>query len=97
MARTEHHPTGLIHYNPRASFKGYTLFTAQTNNAFLIDLKGQFVHHWQHDRGITNAELLPNGNLLALTMPSPEVKGQRGLNGQAVACIELDWASKIVW
>ena len=97
MARTEHHPTGLIHYNPRLSFRGYTLFTAQMNNAFLIDPKGRFVHRWQHERGITNAELLPNGNLLALTMPSPEVQGQRGLNGQAAACVELDWDNNILW
>ena len=97
MARTEHHPTGLIHYNPRLSSGGYTLFTANTNYAFLIDPKGRFVHQWRHNRGITNAELLPNGNLLALTMPSPRVKGQRGLNGQAEACIELNWESDLVW
>ncbi len=97
MARTEHHPTGLIHYNPRLSSGGYTLFTANTNYAFLIDPKGRFVHQWRHNRGITNAELLPNGNLIALTMPSPRVKGQRGLNGQAEACIELNWDSDLVW
>ncbi|MBT4160885.1 MAG: hypothetical protein HOC70_17120 [Gammaproteobacteria bacterium] len=97
MARTEHHPNGLIHYNSRLSFRGYTLFTALGTKAFLIDPKGQFVHQWEHERGITNAELLPNGNLIAMTMPSPDVEGQRGLNGQAAACIELGWDGQVVW
>ncbi len=26
MARSEHHPNGLIHYNPQLSHRGYTLF-----------------------------------------------------------------------
>ena len=62
MAKTEHHPNGLIHYNPQLSFRGYTLFTALGTKAYLMDMKGQFVHEWKHERGITNAELLPNGN-----------------------------------
>lgn len=97
MARSEHHPTGLIHYNPNLAHRGYTLFTAMTDKALLIDPQGRIVHQWQHDRGITNAELLPSGNLIALTMPSPEVEGQRGLNGQAAACVELDWEGNVVW
>lgn len=96
MAKTEHHPNGLIYYNPRLSYRGYTLFTAQMR-AYLVDPKGRFVHQWEHKRGITNAELLPNGNLLALTMPSPDERGQRGLNGQAEACVELDWDGDVVW
>jgi len=97
VAKTEHHPNGLIHYNPQLSFRGYTLFTALGTKAYLMDMKGQFVHEWQHERGITNAELLPNGNLIAMAMPSPEVEGQKGLNGQAAACFELDWDSQVVW
>ena len=30
-------------------------------------------------------------------MPSENVAGQRGLNGQAAACFELDWDGNIVW
>lgn len=96
MARTEHHPTGLIHYNPTLAFRGYTLFTA-LKNAHLIDMQGRFVHAWQHPLGLTSAELLPNGNLIAMTHPSPEAEGQAGLNGQAAACVELDWDSNVVW
>jgi hypothetical protein len=69
MARSEHHPNGLIHYNPQLSFHGYTLFTADQDKAWLIDMQGRFVHRWQCALGITNAEMLPNGHLMALAMP----------------------------
>jgi hypothetical protein len=97
MAKSEHHPNGLIHYNPQLSHRGYTLFTASMTKAYLIDMNGRFVHEWKHKAGITNAELLPNGNLIAMAMPSSEAKGQRGLNGQAAACFELDWDGNVVW
>ena len=58
MARSEHHPSGLIHYNPELSFRGYTLFTANHTQAILIDMHGRVVHRWEQSRGITNAELL---------------------------------------
>jgi Arylsulfotransferase (ASST) len=97
VARTEHHPNGLIHYNPQLAFRGYTLFSTFGQRALLMDMQGRFVHEWNHERGITNAELLPNGNLITMAMPSTEVQGQRGLNGQAAACYELDWDGNIVW
>lgn len=97
MARSEHHPNGLIHYNPQLSFRGYTLFSANVNNAYLIDMEGRIVHQWEHSLGITNPTLLPSGNLMAMAMPSQDVQGQRGLNGQAAACYEMDWDGNIVW
>ena len=97
MARTEHHPTGLIHYNPQMSYRGYTLFTALGTRARLMDMNGRIVHEWEHERGITNPELLPNGNLISLAMPSKDVEGQKGLNGQAAAVFELDWDGNVVW
>jgi len=97
MARSEHHPDGLIHYNPQLSWRGYTLFTANYITALLMDMEGRIVHRWQYQKGITNAELLPNGNLMALAMPSENVEGQRGLNGQAASCFELDWDGNLVW
>ena len=97
MARSEHHPNGLIHYNPQLSYPGYTLFSADKDKAYLIDMQGRFVHLWQCPLGITNPEILPNGNLIALAMPSEAVEGQRGLNGQAAACFELDWDGNVVW
>lgn len=97
MARSEHHPNGLIHHNPQLTWPGYTLFSADTDKALLMDMDGRFVHRWQCNLGISNPELLPNGNLIAFAEPSEEVKGQRGLNGQAAAIFELDWDSNIVW
>ena len=89
MARSEHHPNGLIHYNPQLSYRGYTLFSGGERNAYLMDMTGQFVHQWHYPKGITNPRLLPNGNLISLAWPSENVTGQRGLNGQAAACFEL--------
>ncbi|MGD8418700.1 MAG: aryl-sulfate sulfotransferase [Pseudomonadales bacterium] len=97
MARSEHHPNGLIHYNPQLAYKGYTLFSANAKDAYLIDMDGRFVHRWSCDLGINNPTLLPNGSLIALAMPSETVEGQRGLNGQSAACYELDWDSHITW
>jgi len=97
MARSEHHPNGLIHYNPQLSYPGYTLFSADGDKAFLIDMHGRVVHRWECKEGITNPELLPNGNLICLAPAPGNLKGQEGLNGLATACLELDWDSNIVW
>ena len=97
MARSEHHPDGLIHYNPQLAYRGYTLFAAGTDKALLIDMQGRIVHQWRSPRGLSNPELLPNGNLIALAAPSENVEGQRGLNGQSTCCFELDWDSNLIW
>lgn len=97
MARSEHHPNGLIHYNPQLSWPGYNLFSCDGDKVMLMDMQGRFVHQWQCDLGLTNPELLPNGNLIAFTDGSTETEGQRGLNGQAASIVELDWHSTIVW
>lgn len=97
MARSEHHPNGLIHYNPQLAFRGYTLFSADKTKALLMDMDGRFVHVWEHEAGITSPELLPNGNLIAMAMPSENTEGQKGLNGQAAAIFELDRDGNVVW
>ncbi|MDP6376611.1 MAG: hypothetical protein QF921_11425 [Pseudomonadales bacterium] len=71
---------------------GYTLFCAGApGKAHLVDMQGRFVHVWQHARGIQYATLLSDGHLLCRATPSENVRGQRGLNGQAPAVFELDW------
>ena len=97
MARSEHAPTGLIYYNRGLSLRGYTLFSADREYAYLIDMDGKIVHRWEYHRGIHIAELLPSGNLLALSRGTPDVEGQRGLNGSASSCFEMDWSGNIVW
>ncbi|HSG91474.1 MAG TPA: aryl-sulfate sulfotransferase [Pseudomonadales bacterium] len=97
MARSEHHPNGLIHYNPQLAYRGYTLFSADVDKAFLIDMEGRIVHQWQSPRGISNPTLLPTGHLMALGTPDPESAGLRGLAGQSPVCFELDWDGVEVW
>ena len=96
MARSEHHPNGLIHYNPQLAFRGYTLFASESD-AYLIDMHGRFVHRWRCDKGIVNPELLANGNLIAQSRAAPDVASQRGLNGLTGGCYELDWDSNLTW
>jgi hypothetical protein len=96
MARSEHHRNGLIHYNPQLSYRGYTLFSAD-GKALLMDMEGRFVHRWEPPQGCTNPELLANGNIMAMGRPDSAVEGQRGLNGQASCCYELDWEGNVVW
>ena len=63
----------------------------------LIDMEGRFVHRGNARSASRTPNCFPTGNLMALAMPSETVAGQRGLNGQAAACYELDWDSNIVW
>ena len=58
-------PTGLTKYQPASAYRGYTLFSANGgDDAYLIDMEGNFVHRWHFDGGINYGFLLPNGNLL---------------------------------
>ena len=108
MGWSKHHPNGLIHYSPRDSYRGYTLFSNlgghQTN---LVDMEGRVCHTWRSDEGINYSYLLPNGHLLLRTGPaSQEVsfldrperdllpRGGRTASG---AILELDWDSNVVW
>ena len=105
MGWSVHHRNGLIHYTPKHSYRGYTLFTnqrgTQTN---LIDMEGQICHRWQADEGITYSYLLPNGNLLLRTNPAEQAGGTEHLGGArtvlagaSTALLELDWEGNIVW
>ena len=72
-------PLGLLAYDKAKAYDGYTLFTPHTKvsswivdkiqdpgsrKTYLIDMEGNIVHTWKHDRPAFYAELLPNGNLL---------------------------------
>jgi hypothetical protein len=98
MARSHQYRSGLIHYEPSLSHRGYTLFCAGTPaSAYLIDMHGRICHRWTNARGIAYASLLPNGHVLCRASPSPEVQGLRGLNGQAPSVFELNWHGELVW
>ena len=99
MGWSIHHPVGLIHHTPAASYRGYTLFanTRGGKNAYLIDMNGDVVHSWHSDEGIHYAYLLDNGNLLCRTMPPEDAGGVETLGGSSASILELDWDGNIVW
>ncbi len=97
----EHHVT--IH-KPDKSYDGYTLIMPFTSpNAWLIDMRGNYVHRWKlrtppRNHGI----LLPNGHLLyaasALLPPRSDMSyPQVGSWGTGGGIVELDWEGNEVW
>jgi hypothetical protein len=96
MGRAHHHPVGLLHYEPRSCFRGYTLFCAD-GAALMIDMEGRICRRWENERGLQYVNLLDNGHLLCRASPSREVEGQRGLNGQTASVFEMDWDGNVVW
>ena len=99
MGWSIHHPIGLIHHTPAATFRGYTLFstTRGGKDAYLIDMNGDVLHKWHSDEGIHYAYLLDNGNLLCRTMPPEDAGGVETLGGSSASVLELDWDSNVVW
>ena len=62
---TSYRPTGLIRYHAAGAYRGYTLFSPNGgDDAYLIDMEGNFVHRWHYPGGIAYGFLLDNGNLL---------------------------------
>jgi len=82
-------------YDPLKAYDGYTLFAmASDNNVWLIDMKGQIVHHWLTKYVGQHGKLLPNGNLLWMGR-GPEAMKEFGGNGTEL--VELDWDGNEVW
>ena len=96
MAYRLNRTNGLVRHNPAKAFKGYTLFAPMsTNDAFLVDMEGNIVHHWttpfppaQHGR------LLDNGNLL---WPQKAKAPTIAVGGTGSEIVELDWSGEVVW
>ena len=62
---TSYRPTGLIRYHAAGAYRGYTLFSPNVgDDAYLVDMEGNFVHRWHHPGGIAYGYLMDNGNLL---------------------------------
>jgi len=101
MGWSLHHKSGLIHYAPQHSFRGYTLLTTNRGGAHanLIDMQGKVCHRWHASEGINYAYLLANGNLLLRTASNGRsVEGHpTPLGAVADAILELDWDSNVVW
>ncbi len=89
-------PKDVSVYDPSRCFNGYTLFaTMWGTDAWLVDMEGRVVHHWEMATPPAgHGVLLPNGNLLwqgrgagAMTMAAA--------NGTEI--IEVDWDGNEVW
>lgn len=81
----------------RKTCDGYTLFAPMgPGYVWLIDMDGNFVHHWEmrHIPGEYGV-LLPNGNLLfaGKVIPGP----LNDIGGFGGVLLEADWDSNIVW
>jgi len=83
-------------HNPSKIYSGYTLFgTTGTKDIWLIDMQGQFVHHWDLPNLLgLYGKLLPTGNLLVgIRVPDGPMVDMPGSGGKLM---ELDWDSNVV-
>ncbi len=94
---------GLTFYDPMKAYNGYNFFCPMgTNNCWLMDMEGRFVHRWQvpYPPGL-HGIILPNGNLLYAAKPKdPSEYGfgwTRTFRGIGGVLYEIDWDSNIVW
>ena len=81
---------GLTRYHKAGAYRGYTLFSPNGgDDAYLVDMEGNFVHHWRYPGGIAYGFLLDNGNLLFRDLGSSPPGADH--------IREIDWDSKLVW
>jgi len=93
---------GVTYWNPTKAYNGYTLFAPLSGkDAWLIDMQGRIVHHWElPSHPGCYAKLLPNGHLLYATMADPAKKRAAGVpmtSGQGGLIREVDWNNNLVW
>lgn len=84
-------------YVPSKTYDGYTLFAPMRGpGVWLIDMKGNFVHHWEvsHDPAC-HGVLLENGNLLYAGKSPDNALPEFGGSGGEL--LEIDWEGNIVW
>ena len=87
---TSSRPTGLLRYRPAGAYRGYTLFSPNGgDDAYLLDMEGNYIHRWHYPGAIAYGYLLDNGNLLFRDL---------GSNPPGADHIrEIDWDSRLVW
>ena len=113
MGWSAYRKPGLTHHQSALSWKGYTLVTATAGDAtYLLSMDGQIVHRWYYpDLRVFYAQLLPNGNLLALgnhpdVIPTitpaearvlPLNQRARSMGGNSSQLVEFNWEGERVW
>ena len=83
--------TGLTHYNPTHSVKGYTLFTpAYARGVYLIDIWGQIVKKWDFGEvEVSQVVFRPNGNLFLTGVLTSEKLAANALDEDDYSNIDL--------
>jgi hypothetical protein len=89
---------GLVYQDKAQMAGGYTLYSpVRGRHADLLDADGRIVHQWHHPEGMQHLRWLPNGNVLAHTLPPEFAFGAQDIGGCAGALVELDHDSNVVW
>lgn len=87
----------VTRHNPSKAFQGYTLFGPMgSNEVFLVDMEGRFVHRWRAPHPLSlHGKLLSNGHLLVgQRIPDGPIIDMPGSGG---LLLELDWDSHVAW
>ena len=105
MRKAKH---GLTEWQVEKACAGYTIFAPMVqvdrqldekgqSYVYMIDMKGDIVHHWTIPGLMRmHGELLENGNLLC-SFSEPGRQNPNGLAFSSSGIVELDWDSNIVW
>lgn len=87
-------PHGTTIYYPEKAYNGYTLFSADNFGAFLIDMRGNVVHHWKNVGTVDHpVKMLPNGHIMGATGKPGRIIEDEDSNDLAIA----DWDGNIIW
>ena len=83
-------------YDPSRAFNGYTLFAPTfSSDAWIVDMQGRIVQHWQMENPpASHGKLLPNGHLMW------QGKGPGSMPefvGSGSELVEVDWDGRKVW
>jgi len=87
---------GVLVFLEDEATAGYTLFSPLHGlTTYLVDLRGDVVHQWNHPLvNSTYAYLLQNGNLL---WAGRLAEGPQYMGGRGGLLREYDWHGKVVW
>jgi hypothetical protein len=87
-------PHGTTIYYPEKAYSGYTLFSVDNFGSFLIDMRGNVVHHWKNIGTVDHpVKMLPGGHIMGATGNPGRIIGDEDSNDLAIA----DWEDNIVW
>jgi hypothetical protein len=90
-----HHDFGLLVCDAHRATAGYTLFSPMYGkSSYLIGLRGEVVHQWEHPLINMYGYLVECGNLL---WSGRLDEGPQRMGGRGGLLREYDWNGKVVW